>query len=82
MKYLITIISFLLISCTSPQYIVLTDKNGNIVHSVHEEPFFSSPNKPSEWLFWYTPIALIAVWMIWKEVRKIILKDCNKETKP
>lgn len=66
-----------LASCTTPELIHTYDKNGNIIHSAHKEPFFNSPDKTSEWLFWYTPIFLLAAWFIWREA-KAIYYDCKK----
>jgi hypothetical protein len=81
MKYLTVLAFLLLTSCTSPQMVYMTDKNGQIIHSVQKEPFFNSPDKTSEWLFWYTPIFLFASWFIWREAKSIYY-DCKKVKNP
>jgi len=77
MKY-ITLIFLFLASCTTPEFITLKTKNGEHIHTVTKDPFFSSPNQTSEWLFWYTPIFLIALWLIWKEIKSILVKKPSK----
>lgn len=76
MKYLLPLL--FLASCTTPQIISPLDKNGNPIHTVLKQPFFGTPDKTSEWLFWYTPIFLIFAWMIWKEIRKLLNKKEDK----
>jgi hypothetical protein len=76
MKYLFLL--FFLASCTTPQIISPLDKNGNPIHSVLKEPFFGSPSQPSEWSFWYVIICMIALWFIWKEIRKFLIKTPTK----
>jgi hypothetical protein len=76
MKYLLPLL--FLTSCTTPQIISPLDKNGNPIHTVLKEPFFSSPNQTSEWMFWYTPLFLVFTWLIWKEVRKLLTKTPPK----
>jgi hypothetical protein len=81
MKYLLALL--LLASCTTPEIISPLDKNGNQIHSVLKEPFFGSPSQASEWSFWYVIICMVAIWFIWKEIRKFLVKDSNKkEEKP
>jgi|Laugresu1bdmlbsd_1035121.scaffolds.fasta_scaffold177996_2 hypothetical protein len=75
------IVLFLLVSCTEPKMVYMEDKNGQIIHSVQKEPFFNSPDKTSEWLFWYTPIFLFASWFIWREAKSIYY-DCKKVKNP
>jgi hypothetical protein len=76
MKYLLPLL--LLASCTTPQIISPLDKKGNPIHSVLKEPFFGSPSQPSEWSFWYVIIFMVAIWFIWKEVRKFLVKTPPK----
>lgn len=82
MKYFIPLVLFIA-SCTSPEFVVLKDKNGQIIHTSQKETFFNSPDKTSEWLFWYTPIFLGAAWLMWKEIKSIKFPKKNKdEVKP
>jgi hypothetical protein len=76
MKYLLPLL--LLASCTTPEIISPLDKKGNPIHSVLKEPFFGSPSQPSEWSFWYMIIFMVAIWFIWKEVRKFLVKTPPK----
>ena len=76
MKYLLPLL--LLASCTTPQIISPLDKKGNPIHSVLKEPFFGSPSQASEWSFWYVIICMVAIWFIWKEVRKFLVKTQPK----
>jgi hypothetical protein len=76
MKYLLPLL--LLASCTTPQIISPLDKKGNPIHSVLKEPFFGSPSQASEWSFWYVIICMITLWVIWKEVRKFLVKNPPK----
>jgi hypothetical protein len=69
MKYLLSLL--LLASCTTPQIISPLDKNGNPIHSVLKEPFFGSPNRASEWGFWYVIICIITFWLVWKEFKSV-----------
>jgi hypothetical protein len=76
MKFLLPLL--FLASCTTPQIISPLDKQGNPIHTVLPQPFFNSPDKTSEWLFWYTPIFLVFAWLIWKEIKKIVIKTPPK----
>lgn len=87
MKFLIPILLFLA-SCTTPQIISPKDKNGEIIHSVLKEPFFGSPNRASEWSFWYFVICAITFWVVWREFKSVRWpkKNCdnciNQNTEP
>ena len=70
MKYLLPIILFLA-SCTTPEYIVLKDDKGNIIHTATPQTFFNTPDKPSEWSFWYFVVCMFVVWLVWKEFKSI-----------
>ena len=70
MKYLLPIILFLA-SCTSPEFVTLKTKTGEHIHTVSESSFFNTPDKASEWSFWYVGILLIVLWFVWKEFKSI-----------
>ena len=78
MKYLLPIILFLA-SCTSPEFITLKTKTGEHIHTVSENAFFNTPDKASEWAFWYFPVVVFAVWLVWKEFKTIKFPK-NKST--
>jgi hypothetical protein len=70
MKYLLPIILFLA-SCTSPEFVTLKTKDGEHIHTVSENAFFNTPDKASEWAFWYFPVVVFAIWLVWKEFKTI-----------
>lgn len=70
MKYLIPAILFLA-SCTNPEYVVLKDNKGNIVHTATPQTFFNTPDKPSEWGFWYFVVCAFLIWLVWKEFKSV-----------
>lgn len=78
MKYLLPIILFLA-SCTSPEFVTLKTKTGEHIHTVSENAFFNTPDKASEWAFWYFPVVVFAVWLVWKEFKTIKFPK-NKST--
>jgi hypothetical protein len=81
MKYLIAL-SMFLVSCTNPQFVVLKDDKGNIIHTATPQSFFSTPDKPSEWSFWYFIVLIFFAWMAWKEFKSVKWpKPAKKEDK-
>ncbi len=70
MKYLLPIILFLA-SCTSPEFVTLKTKTGEHIHTVSENSFVNTPDKASEWAFWYFPVVVFVVWLVWKEFKSI-----------
>ena len=82
MKYLLPIILFLA-SCTSPEFVTLKTKTGEHIHTVSENSFFNTPDKASEWAFWYFPVVVFVVWLVWKEFKSIksIQKQGNIDDK-
>jgi hypothetical protein len=70
MKYLLPIILFFA-SCTSPEFVTLKTKTGEHIHTVSESSFFNTPDKASEWSFWYVGILLIVLWFVWKEFKSV-----------
>ena len=60
MKYLLPSILFLA-SCTSPEFVTLKTKTGEHIHTVSENSFFNTPDKASEWAFWYFPVVIFVV---------------------
>jgi len=70
MKYLLPIILFLA-SCTSPEFVTLKTKTGEHIHTVSESSFFNTPDKASEWAFWYFPVVVFVIWLTWKEFKSI-----------
>jgi hypothetical protein len=79
MKYLIPLFLFLA-SCTNPEFVVMKDQQGNVIHTTTPQSFFSSPDKASEWSFWYFVIAMATIWMIWREFKSV--KWPKKKTTP
>lgn len=69
MKFIFAL--FFLVSCTAPQIVSATDKNGNPIHSVLKEPFFGAPNQASEWSFWYFIFCILMAWIVWKEFKSV-----------
>jgi len=70
MKYLLPLLAFLA-SCTNPEFVTLKDKQGNPIHTVSETSFFNTPDKASEWSFWYAGILLVVLWFAWKEFKSV-----------
>jgi hypothetical protein len=70
MKYLLPIILFLA-SCTSPEFVTLKTKTGEHIHTVSENSFFNTPDKASEWAFWYVPVVVFVLWIVWKEFKSV-----------
>jgi len=70
MKYLLPLFA-LLSSCTSPEFVTLKDKQGNPIHTVSETSFFNTPDKASEWSFWYIGILVFVIWIAWKEFKSV-----------
>ena len=70
MKYLLPIILFLA-SCTSPEFVTLKTKTGEHIHTVSDSSFFNTPDKASEWAFWYFPVVVFVIWIAWKEFKSI-----------
>jgi hypothetical protein len=81
MKYMLPLILVVLTSCTNPEFVVLKDKTGNPIHTTQKDTFFNSPDKTSEWLFWYTPIFLGAGWLMWREIKSIRFGKKKEEVK-
>ncbi len=70
LQYLIFAVT-LLSSCTTPQFVTLQDKDGNPIHTATPSTFFSSPDKASEWGFWYVVLLAFAVWLVWREFKTV-----------
>jgi hypothetical protein len=70
MRYLMAL-ALLLSGCTNPEFVVLNDKQGNPIHTTTPSSFFNTPDKPSEWGFWYVVVFAFVLWLVWREFKSV-----------
>ena len=70
MKYLLPLILFLA-SCTTPVFVTLNDRDGNPIHTATPSSFFNTPDKPSDWGFWYVIVLAFVLWLVWREFKSV-----------
>jgi hypothetical protein len=80
MKHLVFLVT-LLVSCTNPQFVTLNDSAGNPIHTTTPSAFFNTPDKASEWGFWYVVIVVFVLWMVWREFKSVKWPKKKEENK-